>query len=61
MAATHLAPAAAALTPMLQLQFSRQPTVSRRGMAVVVDGSTLLLTPLRHTGMRFQAHAGLQV
>ncbi|KAL4420046.1 hypothetical protein ABPG77_007485 [Micractinium sp. CCAP 211/92] len=32
-----------------QLQFSRQPTVSRRGTAVVVDGSTLLLTPLRHT------------
>lgn len=36
--------------PALQLQFSRQPTVSRRGTAAVVDGTSLLLTPLRHTG-----------
>lgn len=34
----------------LQLRFSRQPTVSARGTAVVVDGASLLITPLRHTG-----------
>ncbi|KAL4852847.1 Elongator complex protein 1 [Chlorella vulgaris] len=32
-----------------QLQFSRQADVSGRGTAVVVDGASLLLTPLRHT------------
>lgn len=49
-AAHQTAAAAAPAPPHLQLQFSRQPTVSRRGTAVVVDGSSLLLTPLRHTG-----------
>lgn len=37
-------------SPSPQLQFSRQPSVSARGTAVVVDGASLLITPLRHTG-----------
>jgi hypothetical protein len=45
-----LAKCTALSTSLLQLQFTRQATVSARGTAVVVDGCTLLLTPLRHTG-----------
>ena len=46
----------------LQLQFSRQATVSGRGTAAVVDGSALLLTPLRHSGKRLAmaADAGVR-
>ena len=45
-----------------QLQFSRQPSVSRRGTAAVVDGATLLLTPLHQSGARlgWQHGAGVR-
>lgn len=32
-----------------QINFVRQPIVSERGTAAVIDGCRLLLTPLRHT------------